>query len=147
MPIITLQRLPALRSCVPASGECWSSSFLCIVQVHPRLDVLPIAETCIFLRFSKLFARIVSPPAFAKKRIPDGNFFVAGPPTMGEAPFEDFLVRSALQRSLHKLLVIHSEKSCATRVEVGVILNACKIVRRQLAGGLQTDLVHHPGKI
>src|SRR6516225_7056756 len=136
MTIITLPRLPALRSCVPASGESWPSSFLCIVQVHPRLNVLPIAETCLFLRLSKLFARIVSPAAFAKKRIPDGNFFLAGPPTMGEAPFEDFLVRSALQRSLHKLLVIHSEKSCATRVEVGLILNTGKIIRRQFAGGL-----------
>src|ERR1044071_9693579 len=118
MTMITLPSLPALRSCVPASGESWPSSFLCIVQVHPRLNVLPIAETCLFLRLSKLFARIISPAAFTKERIPDGNFFVARPPTMGEAPFEDFLVRSALKRSLHKLVVIHSEKSRATPIEV-----------------------------
>jgi hypothetical protein len=53
---------------------------------------------------------------------------------MGETPFEDFLVRSASQRSLHKLVVIHSEKSGTPRVEVRRILDARKIIRRQFAG-------------
>src|SRR5437773_9582285 len=46
------------------------------------------------------------------------------------------LIRSALQRSLRKLIVIHAEKSRATRVEVGRILDTGKIIGRQFAGGL-----------
>ena len=58
---------------------------------------------------------------------------------MGKAPLEDFLIRSALQRSFRKLIVIHSEKSRATSVEMGRILDTGKILRaaifpRPLAG-------------
>jgi hypothetical protein len=55
---------------------------------------------------------------------------------MGEAPPEDFLIRSALKRSFRKFIVIHSEKSRATRVEVRRILDTGKIFRWQFAGGL-----------
>src|SRR5262245_40749953 len=103
------------------------------MQVQPGLNVVAVAETCFFLRLSELLARIISPATFSKKRIPDGNFFIAGPPATGEAPFEDFFIRSALKRSLHKLIVIHSEKSRATCVEVGRILNTAKIIRRQFS--------------
>src|ERR1043166_8220646 len=106
------------------------------MQVNPGLNVVTIAETCFFLRLGKLLACIIPPATFSKKRIPDGNFFVAGPPATCEAPFEDFVIRSALQRSVHKLTVIHAEKSRATRVEVGRILDAGKIFRRQFSGGL-----------
>ena len=106
------------------------------MQVQPGLNIITIAETGFFLRLSELLARIIPPATFSKKRIPDGNFFVAGPPATGEAPFEDFLIRSALQRSLCKLSVIHAEKSRATRVEVGRILDTGKIFRRQFAGRL-----------
>ena len=112
------------------------SSLLRIVQIHPRLDVIAIAETRFFLRLGEFFARIVPPAALSQKRIPNRNFLVAGPPAMGEAPLEDFLIRSALQRSFRKLVVIHSEKSGATRIEVGGILDTGKIFRRQFAGGL-----------
>src|SRR4029077_1084770 len=117
------------------------------MQVHPGLDVDTIAETGFFLRLSELVARIIPPATLSKKRIPDGNFFVAGPSAMGEAPVKDFLIRSALQRSLHKLVVIHSEKSRATRVEVRRILDTGKIFRRQFSCGLQPDLVQHSSKI
>ena len=109
------------------------SSFLRIMQVQPGLNVVTIAETCFFLRLSELLARLISPATLSKKCIPNRNFLIAGPPATGEAPFEDFLIRSALQRSLRKLIVIHSEKSRATRVEVGRILDTGKIVRRQFA--------------
>src|SRR4029077_11725808 len=75
------------------------------------------------------------------------NFLVAGPPATSEAPFEDFLIRSTLQRSLNKLIVIHTEKSRATGIEVGRILYTGKIIGRQFAGGLQPDLVQHSSKI
>src|SRR5215831_3178064 len=130
-----------------ALGESRRSSFLGIVQVYPSLNVATITEARFFLRLSELLTRIIPPAPFTKKRIPDRNFFVARPPTMGEAPFEDLLIRSAFQRSVHKLIVIHSEESRATRVEVSWILNAGKIIRRQFAGGLQPDLVQHSGKI
>src|SRR4030095_8361402 len=99
-------------------GESGLSAFLGIMQVHPGLNVATIAETRFLLCFSEFLARIIPPATFSKKRIPDGNFFVARPPTMGEAPFEDLLIRSAFQRSVHKLIVIHSEESRATRIEV-----------------------------
>jgi len=117
------------------------------MQVHPGLDVGTVAETRSLLRFSELLTRIIPPATFSEKRIPDGNFLVAGPPAMRKTPFEDFLVRSALQRSLRKLVVIHSEKSRATRVEVGRILDTGKIFRRQFAGSLQPDFVQHSSKI
>src|SRR5215471_4750383 len=94
-------------------GESRRSSFLGIVQVYPSLNVATLTEARFFLRLSELLARIIPPATFSKKRIPDGNFFLARPPTMGKAPFEDFLIRSAFQRSLHKLAVIHAEKSRA----------------------------------
>src|SRR5882724_4669410 len=106
------------------------------MQVQPCLNVVTIAETRFFLRLSKLLIRLISPATLSKKRIPNRNFLIAGPPAAGKAPFEDFLIRSALQRSLHKLIVIHAEKSCATRIEVGRILDTGKIFRRQFAGGL-----------
>lgn len=147
MTTTALPTLSTRSSSVSALGESWLSSFLGIMQVDPRLNVGAIAEARFFLRFSELLARIIPPATFSKKSIPDGNFFVAGLPAMGETPFEDFLIRSALQRSIHKLVVIHAEKSRATRVEVSRILDSGKIVRRQFAGGLQPDLVQHPSKI
>ena len=106
------------------------------MQVHPGLYFSTIAETRVFLRLREFLARIIPPATFPKKRIPDGNFFFAGPPATGKAPFEDFLIRSAFQRSVHKLIVIHSEKSRATRVEVGRILDTGEeVVLARLAGG------------
>src|SRR6516162_5890569 len=128
-------------------GESWLSSFLGVVQVYPSLNIATITETRFLLRFSEFLARIIPPATFTKKRIPDGNFFVARSPTMGEAPFEDLLIRSAFQRTVHKLVIIHSEESRATRIEVGRILDTGKIIRWQFAGGLEPDLVQHSGKI
>ena len=71
------------------------SSFLRIMQVQPGLNVGAIAETRVLLRLSELLARFIPPATFSKKRIPNGNFFVARLATMSEAPFEDFVVRSA----------------------------------------------------
>src|SRR5262249_17912986 len=106
------------------------------MEVHPGLNVRAIAETRFFLRLSEFLARIIPPATFPKKRVPDGNFFVVGPPATGKAPFEDFVIRSAFQRSLHKLFVVDTEKSRATRVEVGRILDTGKIIRRQFASCL-----------
>src|ERR1043166_1371481 len=106
------------------------------MQVQPGLLVGTVAETRFSLRLSELLTRIIPPATFPKKGIPDGNFFVTGAPAMGEAPFEDFLIRSALQRSLRKLLVIYSEKPRATRIEVGRILDTSKIIRWQFSCGL-----------
>src|SRR6476620_3324382 len=105
------------------------------MQVHPRLNFTAIAETRVLLGLSELLARLISPTALSYKCIPNRNFLIARPPATGKAPFEDFLIRSALQRSLHKLIIIHSQKSRATRVEVGRILDTRKIFRRQFAGG------------
>jgi hypothetical protein len=102
------------------------------MQVHPGLNLGAIAETRGFLRLSELLARIIPPATFPKKRIPNGNFFVARLATMSEAPFEDFVVRSAFERSIRKLVVIHAEESCATSVEVSRVLDTCKVIRRQL---------------
>src|SRR5262245_2321893 len=106
------------------------------MQVQPGLNVGAIAETRFSLRFSELLTGIVPPATFPKKRVPDGNFFVARLAAMGEAPFEYFLIRSAFERTVHELVVIDAEKSRATRVEVGRILDTGKIIRRQFAGGL-----------
>src|SRR5215831_626962 len=103
------------------------------MQIHPGLDVVTAAETGFLLRLGELLARLIPPAAFSKKRIPNGNFFFARPPATREAPFEDLLVRSTLERSLHKTIVIHSEKPRATRVEVGRILYTGKIFRRQFS--------------
>ena len=53
---------------------------------------------------------------------------------MGEAPFKDFVVRSAFQRSIRKLVVIDAEKSGAARIEVRRIFDTGKIIGRQFAG-------------
>jgi hypothetical protein len=84
------------------------SSFFSVVQVQPRLNVMAIAETCFLLRLGEFLARLVSPATFPKEGVPDGNFLVAGLPFTRKAPFEDFFVRSTLQRSLDKLTVIYS---------------------------------------
>jgi hypothetical protein len=46
-----------------------------------------------------------------------------------ETPFENFLVRSALQRPLDKLIIIYAEKSCAAGLEESGILDIDKISR------------------
>src|SRR5690349_5056757 len=112
------------------------SSFLSIMQVHPGLDIITIAKTRFFLRLSKFLTCFVSPATLSKKCIPNGNFLIARSPALAEAPFEDFFIRAALQRSPHKVVVIHSEKSRATRIEVGRILDTGEILRRQFARGL-----------
>ena len=85
-------------------------------------------------------ARFISPASLQKKCIPDEDFLFGRSSASLEAPFEDFLVRSALQGSLDKLIVIYSEKSCATCIEKRGILNADKISRRQSALAVrQTD--------
>jgi hypothetical protein len=117
------------------------------MQVHPGLDVGTVAETRSLLRFSELLTRIIPPATFSKKRIPNGNFLIAGPVSTRKAPFEDFFIRSTLERSLRELVVIHAEKSRATRIEVGRILDTGKIFRRQFAGSSQPDFVEHSSKI
>ena len=106
------------------------------MEIHPGLDVVTIAKTCLLFRLGEFLTRIIPPATFSEKRVPDGNFLVAGPTATGEAPFEDFLIRPALQCSLHKLVVIYSEKSRATRVEVSRVLDTGEIFGRQFAGGL-----------
>src|SRR2546421_4580278 len=130
MAIMVLPTLSNVQVMYPVLRKSWRSSFLGIMQVQPGLNIVAVAETRFFLRLSELLARLISPTTFSKKCIPDGNFLVARPPATDETPFEDFLVRSTLQRSLHELVVIHSEKSRATRVEVGRILNTGKILGR-----------------
>src|SRR5215217_8128755 len=98
------------------------------MQIQPSLNIVTIAETRFFLRLSELLARLISPAALSQKCIPNRNFLIAGSPAMGKAPFEDFLIRSALERSLHKLIVIHSKKSRTTCVEVGRIFDTSKII-------------------
>jgi RNA polymerase sigma-70 factor (ECF subfamily) len=46
-----------------------------------------------------------------------------------ETPIENFLVRSALQRPLDKLIIIYPEKCCATGIEESGILDIDKISR------------------
>src|SRR5205823_5427541 len=70
----------------------WRSPLLGVVQVHPRLDVPTLAETCFLLRLGEFLARVISPATLPKKGIPDRNFLFAGAPAMREAPFEDFLI-------------------------------------------------------
>ena len=111
----------------------WRSSLFGIVQVQPRLNVSTIAETRFFLRLGEFVARLVPPATLPKKGVPDGNFLFAGPPATRKAPIQDFLIRFTLQRSLHKLIVIYSQKSCATGVEVRRIFDTGKISGRQFS--------------
>ena len=121
-------------SCVRL-GASWLSIFLSVVQVDPRLNIIAISEPFFLLRLRELLARLVPPATLPEKRIPDGNFLFAGSSPTREAPVEDFLVRTALERSLHEFVVIYAEKSRATGIEVGWILDTGKIVWRQLTSG------------
>jgi hypothetical protein len=69
------------------------------------------------------------------------------PAATREAPFEDFLIRSASQRLLNKLIVIYCEKSRATGIEMRRIFYTGKISGRQFACCFQPDLVQHSRKI
>src|SRR6266700_2512208 len=117
------------------------------MQVQPGLNVVTVAETCFLLRLGELLTRLISPATLPKKGIPDRNFLFAGPPATREAPLEDFFTRTAFQRSVDKLIVIYSQKPCATGIEVRRIFYTGKISRRQFARCFQPDLVQHSSKI
>src|SRR5258707_13097143 len=88
------------------------SVFLSVVKVHPCLNVVAISHAGPLLSCLQVHACVISPATFAQKRVPDRDFLLVRPPATLETPFEDFIVRSALQCSLHKVIVIDAKKSC-----------------------------------
>src|ERR1700741_2251661 len=112
-------------------------SFLRIVQVHPGLNIVTIAPPVPFLGCLQIRARFISPATFREKRVPDGDFLIARSSAALKAPLKNFLIRTAFERSIDKLVVNYAEKSCATRVEhCRIFIDASKIIRRQFASGL-----------
>ena len=65
MAIIASDLTNSVNDGVSALGDSWRSSFLRIMQVQPRLNVVTIAETRFLLRLSELLARLISPAALS----------------------------------------------------------------------------------
>ena len=103
------------------------------MPIHPGLNIVAIRPTLSLLGRFQVGARFILPAAFGKKRIPDKDFFFVRPAAPGKAPFEDFLVRSSLKSSLDQLIVIHSQKSCAARIEKSWVFHPTKVSRRPLS--------------
>ncbi len=97
------------------------SSLFGVVQIYPCLDIIAIIEPSFVLRCRQVFASRIAPAAFQDERIPNLYLLLSWPPATRKAPLENFLIRPAFQRSRNKVLVIYSEKSRATRVEVSRI--------------------------
>ena len=73
-----------------------SPAFFDVMQIRPRLDLVPIFPTRALLRRFQFLAGFIAPAAFQKKRIPDFDLFFASSLAASKAPFQDLLIRSAL---------------------------------------------------
>jgi len=64
---------------------------------------------------------------------------------MGEAPREDFVVSAALQDAGAKGGILDAQESAAPAIGAGTKVGVK--VRSQAAGGVEADLVEHPGEV
>src|SRR6185436_9325650 len=67
---------------------------------------------------------------------------------MLETPVQEFVVRPTFERASSKFVVIHSQESGAACVEDRrIVINSHKIIRWQLACGLEPNFVQHSSEI
>src|ERR1043165_7111130 len=100
-------------------SRTWTSALFGVVQVNPGLNIIACGPTGAFLGCLEVGASAVAPAAFGEKCIPDFDLSLARPPAVGKTPFQNFLVRSPLQRPTDQLIVIDSQEPRATSVEQG----------------------------
>ena len=106
------------------------------MQVHPSLNIIAIPPAKSFLSRLQVRVACIPPSALRDKRIPNLDLFFAGFSAAFKTPIENVLVRSPLKGSGDQLIIIHSEKSCAARIEKGWIFHAAKIAGRQTPRGV-----------
>ena len=117
------------------------------MKIDPGLDILAVTPALSFLRRLQLVASGIAPTAFGEKGIPDLHLLLARSPAPGKAPFEDFLVRPALQGPLRELVIIDPQKSGAARIESGWLIDSDKVIGWQLSRRMEPNLVQHAREI
>ena len=122
------------------------SSFLCIVTSQIRVNVGALGKTTLTLGILKVskYLRRITKTTLAYERTPDLDvFFRQGSPNL-ETPFENVLVRAALECARNQGPIFDSQKAAAPTIKA--IAKPGDVIRWQFASRVQAKLIKHPRK-
>jgi hypothetical protein len=118
-------------------------SFFRVLQIEPGLNVFSVGETPLSLCFLEILASGVIPSSLHHEFVPDLDLIVGRAVAVAKAPIEDFLIGATLKDPGDDGLVIDPQKARASRVEIGPICGANKIIGRKAACCMKPNLVQH----
>src|SRR5206468_6426232 len=108
-----------------------------------------------FTRLATLFyslredsASFVAPAELGDEAVPDIALFVGARGAVGVCPVQDGFVWLAGERAFFYLRIGDAEETAAAPVERELVLaEILRVIRRELTGGVQANLVQHPPEI
>src|SRR5436190_19878832 len=93
-------------------------------------------------------AAFIAPAELGDEAIPDVAFFVGARSAVGVDPVQDGFVGLAGERAFFYLRIGHAEEPAAAPVERELVLaEILYVIRRELTGGVQANLIEHPPEI
>src|SRR5207245_6280916 len=93
-------------------------------------------------------AAFVAPAELGDEAIPDVAFFVGARGAVGVGPVQDGFVGLAGERAFFYLRIGDAEETAAAPVERELVLaKVLRVIRRELTGGVQANLIQHPPEI
>ena len=93
-------------------------------------------------------AAFVAPAELGDEAVPDVAFFVGARGAVGVRPVQDGFVGLAGERAGRDLRIGNAEETAAASVERELVLaEVLCVIRRELTGGVQANLVQHPSEI
>src|ERR1700693_4315375 len=124
----------------------WCAIFVCVVQIHVGLNVFAVGESIELFFDDQTGSTIVSPTPLDDERIPNQDLLLIRSLSTLKAPFQQFLVRPALDRFCRQLIVVYLPEAAKARIEAHRIGEAQMIAIGQEPQGIEADFVQHAGK-
>src|SRR5438067_11582667 len=93
-------------------------------------------------------AAFIAPAELGDEAIPDVAFFVGARGSVGVSPVQDGFVGLAGERAFFYVRIGDAEETTAAPVERELVLaKVLHVIRRELTGGVQANLIQHPPEI
>src|SRR5580765_80502 len=93
-------------------------------------------------------AAFIAPAELGDEAIPDVAFFVGALGSVGVGPVQDGFVGLAGERAFFYVRIGDAEETAAAPVERELVLaEVLCVIRRELIGGVQANLIQHPPEI
>jgi hypothetical protein len=112
------------------------------VKVKECLNIGAILKAPLALHLLEGLGKTVAPAALGQERIEHEKVFLVWPAAMLKAPFEDFLVRAAVESPFDDFEIFELKKSAYSSIRAGAVF----VIGRQLVLGVQANFVEHPSE-